>query len=336
MTTSYPGRDTALARSPLPAHPVRALQEAGVDVRPLPLAAHSSPRGLRQAVRQHAVPQLFRGLADDWPAKRAWQPERLRERYGHHRVRALMNLPGDGVLFPQDQQRYERDLSFAAFLDAMAHAKEDTPCYLAYQRAGDLLDLSECEFGALLGPADTHEPDTRAWIGSAGTRSMLHADLKDNLFCQLSGEKQVTLLSWRDSAAAYPFPDNLVNSQIDVCAPDLAVHPKLRDATFYSGVVRPGDIVYIPRGCWHDIRALTPSVSVNHWFGTAQRLAEYLVLLGRLGPRYWARTGTDFVRHGVLGRREETRFFFSPPSTGKRLYQALRTGNFSHDNDPST
>jgi lysine-specific demethylase 8 len=314
----------------------QALREAGLDVRPLPLAADHTPAGLRHAVRQRAVPLLFHGLVESWPARHAWQPDRLRDRYGQRRVTALMNLPGAGVLYPQDQKGYERDLSFAAFIDAMMTADPGSPCYLAYQRAEELLDMADCDFAGLLGPADHGGTDTRVWIGSAGTRSMLHADLKDNLFCQISGEKSVTLLSWQDSRAAYPFPDNLVNSQIDVARPDLAAFPKLRDATFYSGTVSPGDVVYIPRGCWHDIRSLTPSVSVNHWFGPAQSLAEYLSLLCRLGPRYWSRTARDFVRHGLFGREEETRFFFSPPSTGRRLYQALRTGNFSHDNDPSS
>jgi len=100
-------------------------------------------------------------------------------------------------------------------------------------------------------------------------------------------------------------------------------------------VVKPGDIVYIPRGCWHDIRSLTPSVSVNHWFGPGRTSADYLRLLARLGPAYWWRTAVDFVGHGVLNRSQETRFFFSPPSTGKRLYDSIWAGNFSQDNDPS-
>jgi lysine-specific demethylase 8 len=217
----------------------------------------------------------------------------------------------------------------------MERADASAPCYLAYIRTADLVDTADCDFAGLLGSEGGDDGDTRVWIGSAGTRSLLHSDLKSNLFCQIWGRKTVTLLPWRDSAAAYPFPDNLVNSQIDVAHPDLARFPRLRGATFFSSTIEPGDIVYIPRGCWHDIRSRTPSVSVNHWFGHAQSTRQYLLLLGRLGPKYWLRTASDFVNHGVLGRPAETRFFFSPASTGKRLYDAIRFRNFSNDNDPA-
>ncbi|MGV9879677.1 cupin-like domain-containing protein [Streptomyces sp. NPDC003006] len=316
--------------------PAQALRQAGLDVRPLPLAADDSAQGLRRAVGQREVPLLFHHLTDSWPARRTWQPEALRRSHGEREVTALMDLPGDGVLYPRDQHAYERTLPLNRFIDAMTSADGTSPCYLAYQRAAGFFDTRDCDFAGLLGSRQEQGSDTRVWIGSRGTRSMLHSDLKNNLFCQVSGHKTVTLLSWKDSKAAYPFYDNLVNSQVDVVHPDVARFPLLSHITFYSGTVGPGDIVYIPRGWWHDIRACTASVSVNHWFGPAQSLSEYLALLVRLGPPYWRRTASDFVQHGLLGRREETRFFFSPPSTGRRLYQALRTRNFNHDNDPST
>ncbi|SCF58003.1 lysine-specific demethylase 8 [Streptomyces sp. Cmuel-A718b] len=333
--TAVPASAGPAQRSDSDQDPREALRQAGLDVRPIPRAAEHTPAGLQRAVKQRAVPMIFNGLTDEWPARKSWQPEHLRRTRGHQEVTALMGLPTDGVLYPQDQQLYERTLPLAEFIDVMMDETAVAPSYLAYQRAADLLDLSDCDLAALLGRADGPGSDTRVWIGSAGTRSMLHADLKDNLFCQIWGRKTVTLLSWEDSRSAYPFPDNLVNSQLDLAHPDLARFPRLRDATFYSTTVNPGDVVFIPRGCWHDIRSHTPSVSVNHWFGPAQSFTEYLALLARLGPEYWRRTASDFIGHGLFGRREETRFFFSPPSTGKRLYHALRTGNFNHDNDPS-
>ncbi len=245
-----------------------------------------------------------------------------------------MDLPGSGVLFPQDQRHYEQELRFGEFVERMESAGPSAPCYLAYQRAHEIFDPADCDFASLL-PSDGHPTDTRVWIGSAGTRSMLHSDLKDNFFCQLWGEKSVTLLAWRDSRAAYPFPDNLVNSQVDLADLDVRRFPRLRRAVLHSVRMRPGDLLYIPRGWWHDIRAHTASVSVNHWFGRPLGTAQYLGLLGILGPQYWKATARDFVGHGLLRRTESTRFFFSPPSTGKRLYDALRSGGFSRGNDPS-
>lgn len=313
----------------------RSLKDLGLDVRPIPEAGDPTPGALRAAVRDERGPILCRGLADGWPARIRWSPPELARTHGDRVVTALMDLPGTAVLFPKDQRRYERTLTFAEFVESMLSASPDAPCYLAYQRADEIFPAEEYDFASLLGSLDA-EPDTRAWIGSAGTRSMLHSDLKDNLFCQIWGEKRLILLPWRDSAAAYPFPANIVNSRLDLAEVDLERHPRLRGTVLYSSLMGPGDVVFIPRGWWHDIRAVSPSVSVNHWFGPPLGFRDYAPLLLKLGPRCWWATARDFVRSGVLGKEEARTFFFSPASTGKRLFDALRWGNFSRDNDPTS
>jgi lysine-specific demethylase 8 len=311
----------------------RSLRRLGLDVRPLPEAGESTPAALQAAVRRHDRAVLFRGLADGWPACTAWAPSLLARNHGDKQVTALMGLPSTGVLFPQEQKRYERTLAFGEFLSSMLSASTEAPCYLAYKRAQEIFPPEDYEFAGLLGELNA-DADTRVWIGSAGTRSMLHSDLKDNLFCQVWGEKDVVLIPWQDSPAAYPFPDNIVNSQLDLAELDLERFPRLRETVLYASTVRPGDVLFMPRGWWHDIRARTPSVSVNHWFGQPLELRDYAGLLLKLGPRCWFATARDFVHSGLLGKREASTFFFSPPSTGKRLFDALRWGNFSRDNDP--
>lgn len=311
----------------------RVLADSGLGVAPLEIGTPSSPAELRRAIESHR-PLLLPGLAANWPALVNWTPGELVRRHRDVEVTALMNLPSKGTLFPQDQQKYEQTLPLAKFVRTMLTTPPEAPCYLAYKRATELFGGSDYDFGSLLAELDV-EPDSRAWIGSAGTRSMLHSDLKDNLFCQIWGVKHVVLIPWPDSMAAYPFPDNIVNSQLDLARPDPARYPRLRRARIYAGLLRPGDVLYIPRGCWHDIRSCTPSVSLNHWFGEPLRLRDYLPLMARLGPRCWQASARDFVRSGLLGRRGSTTFFFSPPSTGRRLFDAVRWGNFSRANDPT-
>jgi lysine-specific demethylase 8 len=309
------------------------LRAVGLDVRPIPQVEHPTAADLWAAIANRNGPKLFCGLADDWPARRTWNPANLMRDHGGKQVTALMDLPAGGVLFPEDQQAYTRTLAFGDFLTAMLNTEPSKPCYLAYKRADELFPSADYDFTSLTGAQGT---DTRVWIGSAGTRSMLHSDLKDNLFCQIWGQKNFLLVPWGQSRSAYPFPGNLVNSQIDLADVDLARFPRLRKATVYAGTILPGDILYMPRGTWHDVRSRTASVSVNHWFGSSLSSRHYLRLLLASGPRYWAATVKDFWRHGVMSRPEQTRFFFSPPSTGKRLYDLLRWGNFSRDNDPVT
>ncbi|MFG1944089.1 cupin-like domain-containing protein [Nonomuraea sp. NPDC048826] len=314
--------------------PAAKLREAGLDVRPLPRHDAPTPTAVRRAIADRSGPTVFPGLTDSWPARTRWTPENLAVTHGRRTVTALMDLPASGVLFPQDQENYERTLPFAEFVSEMLTTPADSPCYLAYTRAEELFPARDYDFEPLSGGLP-YSTDTRVWIGSAGTRSMLHSDLKDNFFCQIWGEKHVVLVPWEHARDVYPFPGNLVNSQVDLMEPDLDRFPRLRRAVFYAGTVGPGDVLFMPRGCWHDIRARTPSVSVNHWFGRPMTAADYASLLLRSGPRYWAATARDFLAHGLLRRRESTTFFFSPPSTGKRLFDLLRWGDFSRENDPS-
>lgn len=311
----------------------RVLRSAGVPVAPFATTSESTPGALQDAIRSRRA-LLLPGLAADWPALQRWTPELLASRLGTTEITALMDLPSSGTLFPRPQSEYERTMPLSDFVAHMQNTPPSAPCYLAYKRAEELFPDTEHDCAGVLGEFDS-DPDTRAWLGSAGTRSMLHSDLKDNIFCQISGAKHVVLVPWVDSPAVYPFPDNVVNSRLDLAEPDLVRYPRLRGATVYAGMLTPGDVLYIPRGWWHDIRSCTPSVSLNHWFGPPLALRDYLPLMVRLGPQCWRATVSDFFRRGLLGRPEAVNFFFSPPSTGKRLFDAVRWGNFSHANDPT-
>ena len=55
-------------------------------------------------------------------------------------------------------------------------------------------------------------------------------------------------------------------SRVDAEAPDLDAFPLFRRATHMDVVLGPGEFVYVPARCWHYVRALTTSVSVNFSF----------------------------------------------------------------------
>jgi hypothetical protein len=125
-----------------------------------------------------------------------------------------------------------------------------------------------------------------AWLGTAGTVTHLHTDDMQNILVQLAGFKLLRLyvpppgsgaagaaaLAGALRAAPHPraSPGALLNlfSEADAEAPDaharfpgLAAMPPPLEV-----VLGPGDAVFIPRGAWHYVRALTPSWSVNFWW----------------------------------------------------------------------
>jgi lysine-specific demethylase 8 len=280
-------------------------------------------------------PILVRGLTTGWDAA-GWTFDSLRDRAGDQTVKVLVDLPDTGGVLAGGQESYKRDMPFTEFLDMAARPDLEAPCYLGYVRPAELIPGYEhaFDFGPMT-PRSEHPTDTRLWIGSARTCSGLHSDLKDNVFAQIQGRKRVILVPFGQIQHVYPFVHNIVNSMVDPEHLDVTRFPRFLKADVATCVVEPNDVLYIPRGWWHYLRSESPSISINHWFGPQIPSRLFLALLCRLGPRYVGRTLIDLVRYSLLGRRYHKDFFFTPPSTGERLFDLIRHGDFSRDNDPA-
>jgi len=111
-------------------------------------------------------------------------------------------------------------------------------------------------------------PVVNAWFGPAGTVTPLHHDPKHNLLVQVVGRKFVRLFAPEHSAALYPHSEAMLcnSSQVDVRCPDHARFPAFGAAPFMDAELGPGDALFIPRGWWHYVVALTSSFSVSHWW----------------------------------------------------------------------
>lgn len=130
--------------------------------------------------------------------------------------------------------------------------------------AGMRSDVSVPKY-ARVGGAEDENVLVNVWIGGAGTGTTLHFDTADNLLTQIVGVKRVTLFYGTETKYLYVEKGNNF-SPVDVDKPDVERFPLLRDATSISCELHPGDSLYIPAGCWHWVRAMTSSISVNHWF----------------------------------------------------------------------
>ena len=306
------------------------------NARPIPRVDNPSRAYVERLLRSDREPTILRGLTDDWAMMKQWTPSAFSKRFGEKTISALVDLPLTGVTLPGGQASYEKQMRFDKYIEHMM-SNPALPCYLAYTRLEDAFpELKEdCQFDELAGPGRM-TPDTRLWIGSGGTRSMLHADLKDNFFVQTFGTKKVLMASPHDTPGVYPFRDNIVNSEVNPDQPDFERFPRFRDVDLLEATLAPGDMLFIPRGWWHYLRSLEPSISVNYFFGKPLVFADYARQLLQLGVPYWVAAVRDLVRYGLLKREYKVDFFFSPPPTGKRLFDFLRTGDFSKENDPAT
>jgi hypothetical protein len=214
-----------------------------------------------RARAEQGLPFLVEGVVGKWPLCRL-APQDLRERFGDVPVRARV---GDYVGSAFAPDRPMRDMSLRAYLDLIAPITDgpssELPPYVGNLELRALNGL--CHWPAVfrkMGPA-------RFWLGPAGTVTPLHCDYDDNVFAQIQGVKRILLAPPHHDQFLYPRQANAVlyGSPFDPEHPDFDAFPLARQAQLIECEVRPGDLLYLPAGWWHQVRALTFSLSANRW-----------------------------------------------------------------------
>jgi hypothetical protein len=203
------------------------------------------------------LPFLLAGLVGRWPLS-ALTPHMLRERFGRLPVRARV---GDYVNTAFAPDRAMQDMSMLEYLDLVAAGTQELPPYLGNLELRELNSM--CHWPAYF---DKMGPP-RFWLGPAGTVTPLHCDYDDNIFAQIWGTKRIFLAPPHHDEWLYPSEANAVlfGSPFNPEAPDFEKFPLARQASMIECVVNPGELLYVPAGWYHQVRALTFSLSANRW-----------------------------------------------------------------------
>lgn len=270
---------------------------------------------------ESAQPIIFSGAMSDWEAVKTWTPDFFKDRYADVEVRATVDLPDTAVPSDYAWEGHIRRMNISNFVDLMRSA--DRPC-LIDSRSLEFFPgtRQQVHFEKFL-PGLEGDEMTMIWLGSEATHSGLHFDRFDNLFGQVYGEKVVSLLAPDQSRYLYQFDDLVQKSNVDPENPDLVKYPDFAKATVMETILRPGDVLFMPKLWWHALRSTSDSISSNFWFGKDAGLGEMLPLVTAGGPRKMGRLARDFVWHGLLGRRFERRLLSEEPN-GVWLYQIVR------------
>ncbi|MDQ2821613.1 MAG: cupin-like domain-containing protein [Pseudomonadota bacterium] len=222
----------------------------------VPRVARLDAAGFRARALQ-GLPFLITGVAGRWPLAQL-SLQALRSDYGHLPVRART---GDYINTAFAPDRAMQDMSLQDYLDLVAHSTDGLPPYLGNLELRALNRL--CHWPTWF---DKMGPP-RFWIGPAGTVTPLHCDYDDNLFAQLWGTKRIFLAPPHHDAFLYPKEANAIlsGSPFDPEAPDFARFPLARQAALVECIVAPSEMLYVPAGWYHQVRALTFSLSSNRW-----------------------------------------------------------------------
>lgn len=242
---------------------IQAMREAIKNAaRSLP-AISTVPRvGLRDAAAfnrraMDGLPFVVSGLVGKWPLS-ALTPQTLRERFGGLPVRARI---GDYINTAFAPDRAMQDMSLLAYLDLVAGGTQNLPPYLGNLELRELNAL--CHWPAWfkkMGPP-------RFWLGPSGTVTPLHCDYDDNIFAQIWGVKRIFLSPPHHDEFLYAREANAVlfGSPFDPESPDFEKFPLARQAAMIECIMQPGELLYVPAGWYHQVRALTFSLSANRW-----------------------------------------------------------------------
>jgi len=160
---------------------------------------------------------------------------------------------------------HRRQAPFDEFIDAITHTPGNDLYITAYNSAANRAALSPL-FADLrpLGKFLEGGPETAMlWVGPAGTFTPLHFDLTNNFIAQIVGRKRLKLLP--ASEAGRLGEEGVVYSQIkDLEAPlDPIVHPRLNGVRVFDLELAAGEILFVPFGWWHQVRALDFSVTAT-------------------------------------------------------------------------
>jgi hypothetical protein len=205
------------------------------------------------------LPFLMTGIVARWPLFDL-TPADLRNQYGDVQVRARV---GDYIQAAFAPDRPMQDMALRDYLDLAKdeHTAAEPPPYLGNLELRALNRLSHWPtWFDKMGPP-------RFWLGPAGTVTPLHCDYDDNIFAQVWGSKRIFLAPPHHDAFLYPKEANAIlsGSPFDPEAPDFARFPLARQAHLVECIVAPGEMLYVPAGWYHQVRALTFSLSSNRW-----------------------------------------------------------------------
>jgi hypothetical protein len=215
-------------------------------------------------------PIVLTGEMARWPALARWTPDYLKALVGAREVEFQSGRNGDPD-FERNKSEHRVRGRFDAFLELITRPGSANDAYLtAYNATANAQALAPltADLGPLprlLAPPRPGAPEGMMWIGAAGSFTPLHHDLTNNLLAQVVGRKRIKLLPASEVGRLYNDRDvySLI-TDLDDRGLDPARFARLEGARIYDIVLGPGELLFIPLGWWHQVRALDFSVTVTY------------------------------------------------------------------------
>jgi ribosomal protein L16 Arg81 hydroxylase len=208
-------------------------------------------------------PVIITGMMEDWPAMRKWNLEFFADHFAKCEVEVQMGRESD-ARYETESERFVQKILFGEFIEKLRKAGKTNDFYLTANNNSSnkraLLELWQdiVQIPEYLTPI----PEAGfIWMGPAGTVTPFHHDLTNNFMAQVIGRKRVKLAPSWDTPLMRN--EHHVFSKIDGGPIQPSTSPTLQEPQFLELILEPGEILFLPVGCWHYVEGLDITVTMQ-------------------------------------------------------------------------
>ncbi|MDY7022297.1 MAG: cupin-like domain-containing protein [Cyanobacteriota bacterium] len=210
-------------------------------------------------------PVILTDIMQNWQALNLWNPDYLKQHYGEAKVEVQANRNSDPE-YELNVEKHRQTLLMKDYVDWIVEKGESNDFYMVANNGA--LDREEMKglmndievFPEYLDPEDTARR-VFFWFGSSGTITPLHHDPVNLMLAQVLGRKRILLIPPRQTPYLYNHVG--VFSQVDPENPNYQKYPLYKNIKPIEIILSPGEVIFIPVGWWHHVRALDISISVS-------------------------------------------------------------------------
>jgi len=209
-------------------------------------------------------PVIITGMMDDWPALQKWGLDYFAETFGDREVEVSFGRNA-GDNYEVEREKFLHKLRFADFVEKVRTAGVTNDFYLtANNNSANKRVLAALWDDIVQIPEYLDGRDRLGgffWFGPAGTITPFHHDLTNNFMAQVVGRKRVKIVpSWDTPLMRNNFH---CYSKVDGRVTPPAPSPVMDEPQVLECVLNPGEVLFLPIGCWHFVEGLDVSVTVS-------------------------------------------------------------------------
>lgn len=217
--------------------------------------------------RHYAVnrPVVLLGLMDDWKACTRWTPKYFGTTFGDEIIEVMTGRTADPQ-YEINSNKHKTSMTFGDYIRRLRKVHKSNDFYLVANNGLMERPSMKVLYNDIKIFTDYLEPTKTAgrvffWFGPRGTVTPLHHDTMNILMAQVYGRKRITLISPEQTSLVYN--NRSVYGDVDCENPDYSRHPLFRNVRPLQVLLEPGEVLFLPVGWWHHVRAIDISITMT-------------------------------------------------------------------------